>query len=776
MKRPKLVWIPGIILIVILIFTAYILYLEDEKVATYDIKIATGTKGGTYYPLGKQFANVLEKLPEINSAQHFETPGSVENIRMILEKEADLAFIFAPTLESISHDRKEEFEVVCNLYLDIIQVVVAKGRGIETLSDLSGKRVYVGKKQSGTKLIAERIFEILEIHPSEKIDEGSFDIASKKLVSGEIDAAFIVSGGTANAVKMALKSGKCLLLDFVDERERISEIVSDLRPVEIRGNFYPAQIEPVNTLGSDALLVCHKDLDEKLILTVTEALFDNVDILLMAHTRAHEIRIENAYENIPGGLDLHPGAIEFRENEKKNLLITTGTFGGKYYDLGRRTKMLLEQYNIPSRFVHTDGSIENTQLLTQRPSIAFIQYDVALAAYWGTPELFYDKYVSEDIDIPEVKSMRRIATLHPETVHIIIRRDQLPDDNSTKKTAELLTGRNICIGPWKSGTGVIAKTILNKQNIIPSSCIFLPVTEMVYGIQNGEIDGGFFVSYLPSQGVKSLLSSEEVALLSIDHKYLSRLISPAFSAAKIEPWTYGCQLVGEQSIETLSTRALLVTTENLPFDVELITEAIFQGASFLGMEKDKLGEDLPSIPLHKDAVKYYQQAGYLPSKPKLDYLERAWRALACLVMIIAGYKGIVHMRREKVARILRKRIFNISIRSSETQSVGLLWDMRRDIRAISEKKWWNLDETRRRELNQLIDDRINEAKSILTKAIMMEILNVDNESRKDKSEVVKRYTSIEEKIWQYYADGELDDSQQDFLMGMVKEKMSLENK
>jgi len=762
--------------VVVALIVAAFFYQSSHKRGHWEITIATGTKGGTYFPLGQQFARILEKLPEIEKVTHKETSASFENMRLLLESKTDIAFVFSPVIATLLQEDRQKLNVMTRLYTDVLLIVTRKGSNIKSLQDLDSKKIYIGKEGSGTKFLAESIFTTFLIVPSEKVEEGSFEDASRMLVKGELDAAFFVTGKQSLALKIALESGKCSLLDLHDKISEIVSNVSGLNVCFIPANTYTNQTKSIQTVSAEALLLCRNDLDEELVFLIENALFDNIGNLLLAHSRAQDIRLEKAFDNLPQLVSLHQGAQKFMEIEQANLLVATGTYNGKYHDLGKRIQMLLKQRGIRTRVIHTDGSMENIALLTQRPTLAIIQYDVALASYWGAPELFYkDVNITDDIQISEVKGMRRIAVFHTEKVHILMRRDKLPNIEETQQTVQELGGVRVCLGPDRSGTRMLAQAILTHHGVIPEFSTYLSVPDMVDRIQNGEIAAGFFVSHAPSQAVKTLLANEEIRLLSIEPKKIAKLVGPAIKATRIATGTYTCQLEGEPAVETLETRALLVTTEDLPFDVHKITKTIFEGAAFIGIEAEAMAEDLSSIPIHPGAKKYYQSAGYLPSKRSIDWLERAWRLLAALFLLIAGYNGFIHLRRERTAKQQRQRIFEVSVKASEPQAVEKLLNVRRDIRQVIGKKWWHkgvLDETRRRDLDGLVAERISEARENLTMAVFAEIRAACKENELDSKTKRKLYSSLEYRILKCFENGKLDKSQHGFLIGILKDKMS----
>jgi TRAP-type uncharacterized transport system substrate-binding protein len=219
-------------------------------------------------------------------------------------------------------------------------------------------------------------------------------------------------------------------------------------------------------------LVCRDELPKKLGYRIVSSLFDHLLDLLLAHTRAKDIKLTRAFD-LPEGLGLHEGAEQFREQEERRLLIATGALKGRYYELGRVIQALLEQRRIRARAVHTDGSLENAMLLTQRPTLAIMQYDAALASrFWATKSV-YKVDLSEDETIPKAGTIRRIAVLHTEKLHAIAIRAVLEGlDGEREVTLEDLRGLiqrravegkaplRVCLGPRHSGTQLLAKAVL----------------------------------------------------------------------------------------------------------------------------------------------------------------------------------------------------------------------------------------------------------------------------------------------------------------------------
>jgi TRAP transporter TAXI family solute receptor len=754
-----------------------------------ELVISTGTPGGTYIILGDQLARIVDEYPgkEIGKVQAKPSAGTVENIARLTSGEAELALVVGPVFAG--DPRRENVRALAVFYSDVLQIVVRKSASIEGLSGLKGKRVYVGADGSGTKWIATRILRTAEVSESDysRVKVHSFQEAAAKLEAGKADAAFFMAATPVKAVSDALGSGCCVLLDLQHSVDSIMASVPGLKRWEIPPHVYENQPDPVQTLGASALLVGRKDLRDGVVLEVLDALFDGIGEFAVAHIRVQDIRLPRALneKELPEGVEFHPGVKEFRERESKRLWIATGTINGKYYRVGKRMQSVLRQNGIPARAIHTDGSLENLKLLggdsdNGMPTLAIVQYDVALASLWGDA-IYRTASPGPTFDIREVKGLRRIATLHEEKVHVLVRRDRIPAQLRERPTLAVLRDLRVCVGPKDSGTQIVAQAVLQHHEVSPKQKVFLSVPDMVARIHSGEIDAGFFMSHVPSEALKTVVNDDRNRLLSIDPGMIAGLLGPALAVSRIEPGTYGAQREGEPPIDTVATWAVLTARVDLPFEVGRLTEVLFEGAAFLGIEggADAMARDMSSLPLHPDAKAYYQEAGYLPAPPRIfgwlfDWLAATWRSLAILVILAGASTGLLKYRRDRTSNEIGRRILGIPLGAEEPDSVRRLLTIRGEIRKRVRQRWWQggeLDKPRWRYLYDLINDRITVARENLTLSLAEEIRTDGQDNGLDDAARQKRLRSLEERIWQYFEKGELDASRLGMLLELIRENI-----
>lgn len=133
------------------------------------LRLATGPSDGAYYKLGVALFDLAakEKLP----LQLCNTQGSVENIRVVSDRQADLAVVQADAmLDAWSHAeqpetkngsqnqekllRPETIFLVRFLYSERLHILVGPDTGIYSLGNLKGKTIWIGPVGSGSRNMA----------------------------------------------------------------------------------------------------------------------------------------------------------------------------------------------------------------------------------------------------------------------------------------------------------------------------------------------------------------------------------------------------------------------------------------------------------------------------------------------------------------------------------------------------------------------------------------------------------------------------------------------
>jgi hypothetical protein len=290
--------------------------------AVQRLSIATGGTGGVYYPYGGAIASVISaNLPGVQVTAEA-TAASVDNLKLIRDRQADLAFTLADSLaEAVAGQGPFKdggavpARALAVLYNNFTQIVVREGLGIARVADLEGKTVSVGAAGSGTEVIADRVLAASGLDPARDISRQSLGISQSvdQFKDGKIDA-FFWSGGVPTAAVLDLAStlGVSWRLIANDEtlgplRERYGPSLYS-RLVVPRG-AYPGLPDDVAVVGVANLLAVHADMPDSLAYDITRLLFEHQADLVAVHREAAHLK--PAGSSTPAPAPFHPGAIRY---------------------------------------------------------------------------------------------------------------------------------------------------------------------------------------------------------------------------------------------------------------------------------------------------------------------------------------------------------------------------------------------------------------------------------------------------------------------------------
>lgn len=192
-----------------------------------------------------------------------------------------------------------------------VYIVVRRDSPIRAIGDLRGKRVAVG---SGA---ARRVAHI--ILQSYGLDDADVRLASPRVedmaadvARGNVDVAIIPLAIDMFSPLHRSHELRALPVDRHATNNLVSEY-SFVRPMIISPGELPAQQEMVETVGSNALLICHEDLDEQFVYDLTRVVHEWLSYPVTALEQGRSVTPDAA---LATPIPLHPGAARFyRERE-----------------------------------------------------------------------------------------------------------------------------------------------------------------------------------------------------------------------------------------------------------------------------------------------------------------------------------------------------------------------------------------------------------------------------------------------------------------------------
>ena len=285
------------------------------------ISIATGGTGGVYYPYGGGIAKILnEHLPNVRASAEV-TAASVDNLKLIRDGRADLAFTFADTLSDAVHGRGA-FQAsgpvpaasLAVLYPNCIHVVALASSPIRAIQDLRGKIISTGSAGSGTEVIAFRMLRAAGLDPDRDVRHQALGVSesAEALKDGKLDA-FFWGGGLPTPALQDLSHTQGLTMRLVPSGDLVPAMQKEFGDVyfemQVPPDTYRGVSEAVRSLGSSNLLVVNKSMDEQLAYDITRTIFDHQQELAAIHPEARKLSLTQAVAGSPA--EFHPGAVRF---------------------------------------------------------------------------------------------------------------------------------------------------------------------------------------------------------------------------------------------------------------------------------------------------------------------------------------------------------------------------------------------------------------------------------------------------------------------------------
>lgn len=255
----------------------------------------------------------------------------------------------------------------------------------------------------------------------------------------------------------------------------------------------------------------------------------------------------------------------------------------------------------------SSGSVANVaSIASGSAQSGFVQSDIAYWAYTGTA--IYEGR-------PKVDSLRAIANLFPESVHLVVRK------GSGIKTVRDLRGKRVSLDEPGSGTLVDARLILaaygmSEQDFKPQ---YVPAQRVADSFKDGTIDAFFNVSGWPQSSIVDLAGTVGMELVPIDGPEAERLTKQYsfFSSDEIPEEAYK----GARGVRTVSVHALWLTSAKQPAPlIYQVTAALWNANTRKLLDSGHVKGQVirlqsaltgVGIPLHDGAEKFYKEQGLI---------------------------------------------------------------------------------------------------------------------------------------------------------------------
>ncbi len=294
---------------------------REQPLPEQPVRIASGLKGGVYRVYGRALAREINAhLPHLR-ATALTTEGSVDNLQRLNEGRAEVAFTLADTAAAAIEGtgpftRPIALAALARLYEDYVQVIVRDDSDIDSIADLSRRRISIGAPRSGTALMAKRILRLsalkLRGSRSPHIEQLPLRESADALAGGRIEAFFWSGGLPTQAIETLRDKVDIKLIDLP---AGVAELDPNLyTETQIPKSVYKAK-RAVSTVTASNLLVVRADMPTEVAYRITALLFDRQRQLEKQHPEGKRLNLRDAIATYP--LGLHPGARKLYQEQRR---------------------------------------------------------------------------------------------------------------------------------------------------------------------------------------------------------------------------------------------------------------------------------------------------------------------------------------------------------------------------------------------------------------------------------------------------------------------------
>jgi TRAP transporter TAXI family solute receptor len=284
------------------------------------VRVLTALAGGGFRTLALDLVAVYRQaLPGVvfETEPSTSAPGSVDAIQA---GTADVSFAFADHVYvayvgrlGTGQPRYDRLRVIADLGTTPVQLLVRRGLRASSVPELRGLKVSIGLHGNATEITVDLLLRAFGMRLSDlAVENLSTTEAGERLAAGTLDAAFSNTIYPADALRVATRAGARLVPLTGAPIERLRRDYPFFRVAMIPRYSYPELDYDVLTVGVDSLLICRRDLDERLVYDLTRTFFDALPTL----SSGTALRMMDVERAAAAPIPLHDGAARYyREQE-----------------------------------------------------------------------------------------------------------------------------------------------------------------------------------------------------------------------------------------------------------------------------------------------------------------------------------------------------------------------------------------------------------------------------------------------------------------------------
>jgi hypothetical protein len=466
-------------------------------------KICTGSTTGTYYYYAGGIIEAAKETLDINLA-NVSTVGSLANAKAIVSGECDMAIVQADLYIQSDTDFQTTSESklfaankgsVAALYPETVHILVNQDSGISSITDLAGKKVNMGEKDSGTFLTAYKLLNIYNtLSEAPKYSYEAPSEAVAKVINGTFDATFYVAGVPISVLADLPSDANVTLIPASIPHFNVDYMVSDIPAT----TYSWLHSDITNNIAVWALLTIGQSIDRSKLGAFLDTLYaDKKDYADKYHAKWTLLDRDSSISNIKA-TPMNGWSNEITHYFAKvsppvaepQLYFCSASPQGTYTKVVKALIPVVEStLGVHLTEKHTAGTLENiTRSYNGECAMYLVQSNIG--GYLFSIDQTHQN-ISQDMLMYHYEDV--IMSLYPEDIHLVV------NTESGINSSLDLAGKKVNLGEELSGTLVSASTMLlvndfKREDIIPS---YDPSVDALPKVISGEYDAMFVSSKAP---------------------------------------------------------------------------------------------------------------------------------------------------------------------------------------------------------------------------------------------------------------------------------------
>ncbi len=282
------------------------------------IKIGTGNKSAVAYPMMVSMCETFNKynLNKKVSCVAISTNGSEENMEGVIDGKYDAGVIKADMEYNAYNgigifDKKSyrDLRNIIGLHKEYLTILVKKNSNISKLQDFKNKRVYIGNKGSGSRIMVDKLFaeQGWKEDDFQEVHEEPTDQIYNLFCKDQIDAAIYLVGHPNSIFKKTMADCNVKMIGFSrKEIESYTDIFRHIYPATIKKGTYSGQNKDIQTFASQLLLATSATMDEETVYNFVQVISEYYDEIQKKNQNLRDSSLFSAEIN---SIPLHKGAL-----------------------------------------------------------------------------------------------------------------------------------------------------------------------------------------------------------------------------------------------------------------------------------------------------------------------------------------------------------------------------------------------------------------------------------------------------------------------------------